>query len=232
MGQNPDALVVDFFAGSGTTLQSVVMLNAEDGGNRRCVLITNNQVQIATAKLLSTDGMYQGDEEYENTGICQAITIPRIRALLTGKRDGRSINGKYQSGRSIAKGFDENALFLRLDYLDPDFVELGRQFNAIAPMLWMTAGSVGEWEGWDGNASWSLPADSTYGVLFDEHQIAPFAKAVEARSSVTHVWLVTNSDAAFLEMRESLPKRLLAVRQLYQDYLHNFKIKAPGIRRK
>ena len=53
VGHKPDAVVLDFFTGSGTTLQSVAMLNAEDGGNRRCVLITNNQVEDATAKLLS-----------------------------------------------------------------------------------------------------------------------------------------------------------------------------------
>src|SRR5262249_50787554 len=40
----PNALIVDFFAGSGTTLQSTCMLNALFGGNRRCVLVTNNEV--------------------------------------------------------------------------------------------------------------------------------------------------------------------------------------------
>lgn len=44
---SPNALVLDFFAGSGTTLHAVMALNAEDGGNRRCILVTNNENNIA-----------------------------------------------------------------------------------------------------------------------------------------------------------------------------------------
>lgn len=42
-------LVLDFMAGSGTTLQAVVELNAADGGNRQCILVTNNENNIAEA---------------------------------------------------------------------------------------------------------------------------------------------------------------------------------------
>ena len=157
---------------------------------------------------------------------------PRVRAVLKGERAGRPIEGKYQDGRSIADGFDERAAFYRLDYLDPDLVELGRQFNAIAPMLWMTAGSVGQLEEWDGAAPWSLPEGSTYGVLFDEDHLSGFAEAVEAHWSTTHVWIVTNSHAAFAEMRQAFPDTLIEVRQLYRNYLRNFTINTPGVVRK
>lgn len=40
----PDAIVLDFFAGSGTTGQAVIELNAEDGGKRQCILCTNNEI--------------------------------------------------------------------------------------------------------------------------------------------------------------------------------------------
>lgn len=40
----PNALIVDFFAGSGTTLNAVNLLNAADSGQRRCILVTNNEV--------------------------------------------------------------------------------------------------------------------------------------------------------------------------------------------
>ena len=42
-----NALILDFFAGSGTTLHAVMALNAEDGGNRQCILVTNNENNIA-----------------------------------------------------------------------------------------------------------------------------------------------------------------------------------------
>ncbi len=38
--------ILDFFAGSGTTLHAVMQLNAEDGGNRQCILVTNNENKI------------------------------------------------------------------------------------------------------------------------------------------------------------------------------------------
>lgn len=36
---NPDSIILDFFAGSGTTTHAVMALNAEDGGNRRCISV-------------------------------------------------------------------------------------------------------------------------------------------------------------------------------------------------
>ncbi|TXF74972.1 site-specific DNA-methyltransferase [Chryseobacterium sp.] len=41
------SLVLDFFAGSGTTLHATMALNAENGGNRQCILVTNNENNIA-----------------------------------------------------------------------------------------------------------------------------------------------------------------------------------------
>ena len=43
----PDAeCILDFFAGSGTTLHATMQLNAEDGGHRQCILVTNNENNI------------------------------------------------------------------------------------------------------------------------------------------------------------------------------------------
>jgi adenine-specific DNA-methyltransferase len=59
-----DAVILDFFAGSGTTLHAVAELNAEDGGTRQCILVTNNENQIA-----------------------RQVTLPRVKAILTGNWD-------------------------------------------------------------------------------------------------------------------------------------------------
>jgi hypothetical protein len=42
------SVILDFFAGSGTTAQAVMELNKEDGGNRQCILVTNNENEICT----------------------------------------------------------------------------------------------------------------------------------------------------------------------------------------
>lgn len=44
--RNKDSLILDFFAGSGTTLHATMQLNEEDGGKRQCILVTNNENNI------------------------------------------------------------------------------------------------------------------------------------------------------------------------------------------
>ena len=73
----PDALIIDFFAGSGTTLHAVNLLNAEDGGHRRCVIVTNNEVSDTEAKEMTKRGLKPGDEEWEALGIARYVTWPR-----------------------------------------------------------------------------------------------------------------------------------------------------------
>ena len=46
MYPNSNATFLDFFAGSGTTLHATMQLNAEDGGHRKCILVTNNENNI------------------------------------------------------------------------------------------------------------------------------------------------------------------------------------------
>ena len=43
---NKKGIILDFFAGSGTTLHATMQLNAEDGGHRQCILVTNNENNI------------------------------------------------------------------------------------------------------------------------------------------------------------------------------------------
>lgn len=72
------AVILDFFAGSGTTGHAVLELNKEDGGHRQFILCTNN-----------------GDKGPDSTKIAEEITYPRIKTVITGERqDG----GKYSDG--------------------------------------------------------------------------------------------------------------------------------------
>ena len=56
-----DVTVLDFFAGSGTTLHATMQLNAKDGGHRQCILVTNNE-----------------------NGICENVTYERNRRVIQG----------------------------------------------------------------------------------------------------------------------------------------------------
>ena len=96
VGNNPNALIIDFFAGSGTTLHAVNLLNAEDNGNRRCVLVTNNEMSVEEAKQLIDAGRLPGDEEWESLGIANYVTWPRIVGCIKGRDiDGNVLQGNY-----------------------------------------------------------------------------------------------------------------------------------------
>lgn len=224
VGDRQDALILDFFAGSGTTLHAVLALNAADGGRRRCVLVSNNEVGEDEAKALRQDGHSLGDPAYEEQGIFERATRRRIEAAVTGTRpDGKPVAGKYMDGTAYADGFPENVAFYRLDYVDPDEVELGLQADAIIPALWLMAGGVGEPELGVSDQDYSIPEGSTYAVLFRPSRYPAFQDAVLAHPRLTHVWIVTDSEPAFSEMRAGLPPDL-HVSMLYRDYLQNFRI--------
>lgn len=220
----PDAVILDFFAGSGTTLHGTCLLNVEDSGRRRCILVTNNEVDDKEAAQLHRSGLFRGDPDYDAHGIFEQVTWPRCAAAITGqRRDGTEVPGSYIGGRPFAAGFDENVEFFRMGYLDPDDVDLGTQFEAILPALWLSAGGVGSREPVKRDVHYTMPADCTYAVLFRESRFRQFREALAKRPDVTHVWLVTDSDEAFSEMVAMLPAHL-RISMLYRDYLRNFRI--------
>jgi adenine-specific DNA-methyltransferase len=217
-----DALIIDVFAGSGTTFHATCLLNAADGGTRRCVLVTNNEVDPETAVALNKTGLFRGDPDFEAQGIFEKVTRPRCEAVVTGrKRDGSPVPGSHLGGRPHAQGFTENVEFYRLDYLDPDDVSLGRQFQAIMPLLWLTSGGEGNRPKAKSSAPWLLPENSRFGVLLNTDSFHEFAGALAKRSDVSHVWIVTDDEQAFARMRAQI-KRRLRVAMLYHDYLRNF----------
>jgi adenine-specific DNA-methyltransferase len=224
LADNREGLVLDFFAGSGTTLQAVAMLNRSDEGRRRVILVTNNELDEETAAALIADGHAPGDDQYEAHGICRAITAPRVRAALTGRGpDGRPLDGTYLDGSDLAGGFDENAVFFDLAYDDPDRIEIGQRLSDILPTLWLAAGAVGSPDDLAPGERWVMPAGTRFAVLLDEDAFRGFLALVKGCPRLTHAWLVTDSESAFARMRERLPKHL-KTGMLYRDYLRNFRV--------
>lgn len=88
-----DALVLDFFAGSGTTGQAVLELNQKDSGNRSFILCTHNE-----------------------NNICSDVTYPRLKTVITGIRqdgskysDGIPANLKYYRTDYVSKNSEDLA---------------------------------------------------------------------------------------------------------------------------
>jgi len=90
--QKKDLLVLDFMAGSGTTGHAVLDLNKEDGGNRKFILCTNNELN-GLEKELKEKGLSK--EEIEEHGICRRITHQRIKKVIEGykKPNGEKVKG-------------------------------------------------------------------------------------------------------------------------------------------
>ena len=61
IASSQDSTILDFFAGSGTTLHATMQLNVEDGGHRQCILVTNNE-----------------------NGICENVTYERNKRVIQG----------------------------------------------------------------------------------------------------------------------------------------------------
>ena len=335
VAHKPDALIVDFFAGSGTTLNAVNLLNGADGGNRQCVIVTNNEVSDDESLQLAAQGFQPGNDEWDRHGICRSVTWPRSKFTILGKRDdGSMLTGDYFTGKQVSRektrtirqlgfaegrtlavaqrkqvaallpavpqskvtdapwfldndiavsvlwdvqqasawleelseaahvtevcvvtmegrlfnalkaqiietlgpqevsqdekrpmadGFPANLEYFRLDFLDPQEIQMGRQFAAILPLLWMMAGARGPRPAPpDPHAPWLLPADCTFAVLMQETRFKDFVRHVDGRTDITYVFVVTNSQDTVFKLRNEWPA--LRVVQLYKDYLENFRI--------
>ena len=141
VANKPNALILDFFAGSGTTLHAVNLLNVEDGGKRRCILVTNNEVSNDEAAAFRKKGLKPGDAEWEAKGIARYVTWPRTTCSIKGENvKGEPLKGDYLGGdkehpRKMADGFSANAVFFKLGFLDPNAVSLGRRMKELLPVL-------------------------------------------------------------------------------------------------
>lgn len=226
VAHKPEALILDFFAGSGTTTHAVARLNKQDGAHRRSILVTNNEVSVEEAVSLRSKGLEPGDAAWEELGICEYITRPRLASAFTGiTPEGETVRGSYKftDAFPIADGFAENIEYFRLDFVDPAQVERGDAFEGILPILWMMAGAIGERETRRGSSPWYLAKHSPFAVLIRETRFNDFAEKLRERKEITHTFLVTDSEDNFALMRQELGRKYHCV-QLYKSYLDNFRI--------
>ncbi len=230
VANKPSALIVDFFAGSGTTLHAVNLLNAEDGGHRQCIMVTNNEVSEAEAKALTKQGFKPGDNEWEKLGIARYVTWARTVCSIEGHDiNGNPLKGNYLgSDKPMSEGFKANAAFFKLGFLDKAAVRVGRQFREMLPTLWMKAGCHGACPTIEGTSipEYMILPENHMAILNDSCCYAKFSEELENCSDIETVYLVTDSDADYRNMSKGLSCK--NTYQLYRDYLDNFRINSRG----
>lgn len=222
VAHKPQAVILDFFSGSGTTAHAVMRLNRQDGGRRQCMSVTNNEVAADEQEALRAKGLRPGDTEWERWGICDHITKPRVAAAITGKTpEGKPIAGDYKftDKFAMADGFEENAEFFTLTYETPVAVSHHAAFARIAPLLWLRAGGIGRCIDHLPAAGWAVV--DAYGLLVDIDNAGPFYRAVAKAEGLRIVYVVTDDERRFQAITRHLPAGLEPVR-LYEAYLSNF----------
>lgn len=225
VANKPNALIVDFFAGSGTTLHAVNLLNAEDCGKRRCIMVTNNEVSADEAKMLTDKGLQPGDEEWEKFGIARYVTWPRTVCSIEGHDvKGNPLKGNYISNdQPMAEGFKANAAFFKLGFLDKNAVALGNQFKEILSTLWMKAGAIGACPVIeDAPDDMLILPKNRFAVLLDETMFREFADKMQAYPDIKTIYFITDSEKSFRDMSNQFTNT--TTYQLYRDYLDNFRI--------
>ena len=123
IGCGPDDLVLDFFAGSGTTAHAVLKLNAEDGGRRRFILVSNSE---ATA-------------EEPDKNLCRDVCAKRVQRVIEGYGDTPGLGGGFaylrcrriESGRLVE--IEHEQVWTALQMIHRDTLEP----YAAADFLWV-----------------------------------------------------------------------------------------------
>ncbi|MEE0883927.1 MAG: DNA methyltransferase [Faecalimonas sp.] len=247
-----NALIVDFFAGSGTTLHAVNLINAEDGGNRRCICVTNNEVSEKDAKKLISKGIAFGSEEWCEQGIARYITWPRIKCSILGTDIyGKPIEGKYGSEIEIYETSDEEKVNKKYYvknkmqiYPEMETINISDGFEANVnffklEFLDKTSVALGRqlkelipllWmkAGAHGicpdtiNEKMMIYPENNFAILVDEKCFWEFEKKLEEYPQIQTIYFVTDSDSGYREMISRYQDR--DTYQLYKDYLNNFRI--------
>ncbi len=189
----PGDTVLDFFAGSGTTGQAVLELNAEDGGQRRFILCSSTE---ATAK-----------EPDKN--LCRDVCAERLRRVMVG------YGGK--PGYTLAQGSE--FAYLQLDKIDGADVALDATAHHAATLLSMRNAALAPVECAQGaiqmiakGADWLLVLCTqttaeilqTLAQLPTQHGVARLV-VVAPRPKAVALWLAEHGiEAQALSLREVL----------------------------
>lgn len=342
VGDRPDATILDFFGGSGTTAHAAQLLNEVDSGHRQAIIVTNNEVGEPNERALSELGFAPGDEGWESQGICRAVTFPRLANAIAGHREGTPVEWKFDPGVTqsneadvpveflpfvgaaqasapharaalapylrlpakalrdgwpyhvpsaeggqrkavlfdpdqinsfvealgeageiervfaVSSGTDRrdreiqariqeglgpriteapvvldasaglraSVAYLRMTYLDPAEVEVGRKLEELLPTLWLMSGANGPVPTLKGEPPFLVTEQGGFALLVHEEAVRSFQRAIEARADIDWVFMVCDSDDGFQQLSATLPGRI-PLRQrirLYRDYLTNFRI--------
>lgn len=198
VANKPNALILDFFAGSGTTLHAVNLLNKEDGGHRRCIMVTNNEIGEPKEKELRPQGIRPGDEEWEKWGIARYVNWPRTKCSILGEDvNGKPIVGDYITSQTETKLTDRK--FTQINFLTAEATK--KQKKALV-MLINKQKDV-KLPTMSDDVPFLMSEDDSYNasILFDTNEAEAWMEALDGNSHITHFYIVAEKDADFKRIK-------------------------------
>lgn len=198
----PNALIVDFFAGSGTTLNAVNLLNATDGGSRRCILVTNNEVSAEESATLSARGLQPGDAEWEAQGICRSVTWPRSKYTILGQRDdGSVLTGEYLTGKTVER--EKARSFKQIGFVDPAQLDtLPKKKQVVALIEGLPQTLVKD------PCPFIVSEDHKASILFDPAAAEDWLEALDGQEHITDFYVVTPVKRVFDQLKAQVVELL------------------------
>ncbi|MBP6560192.1 MAG: site-specific DNA-methyltransferase [Burkholderiaceae bacterium] len=198
----PTALTVDFFAGSGTTLNAVNLLNATDGGSRRCILVTNNEVSAEEAAALGARGLQPGDAEWEAQGICRSVTWPRSKYTILGRRDdGSVLTGEYLTGKTVER--EKARSFTQIGFVDLAQLDtLPKKKQVVALIDGLPQTLVKD------PCPFIVSEDHKATVLFDPAAAENWLEALDGQEHITDFYIVTPVKRVFDQLKAQVVELL------------------------
>lgn len=205
VANKPDALILDFFAGSGTTLHAVNLLNAEDGGHRRCIMVTNNEIGEPKENELEPLGIRPGDEEWERWGIARYVNWPRTKYSILGTDiNGNQLEGTYITSLSEVK--EQDRKFTQINFLPPNatlkqkkslVTLINKQKEVKLPTMTQ-------------NAAFLVSEDESYNasILFDVSKFDEWMEALDGNNHITNFFIVTDRDDTYRQAKSEVDEAM------------------------
>lgn len=166
----PNSTILDFFAGSGTTLHATMKLNAEDGGNRQCILV---------------------QQQENDSNICETITYERNRRVMQGYTNakGEEIAGlgnslKYYKTDFIGKNKPEKAT-------DEDRISLAQKAGYLISLVENTLEEI---ETNDFYQIFSDAEENQFTAIYfngDTEKFPDFVQSIQEKNKKTTVYIFT-----------------------------------------
>lgn len=182
LSTDKNSIILDFFAGSGTTAQAVLELNNQDDGNRKFILCTNNENNNGKGFKIATD-----------------ICYPRIKKIIEGYRD---------LEKSKIEGTEGNLKYFKTDFVNAEPTDRNKKklVDKSTEMLCLKEDCFEEVKKAKDYRIFKNSQNKHLGIIYDDDGIEPFKKEVKKMKKKFVVYVFSLDESAREEEFEDTAK--------------------------